>query len=504
MQQKFKHCQHCVFVSAGCMFLCISSQSVLQKKRQCVFQVKPQAYRYTTAGNVSGSVQTCENTHCCVGYFVMIEGQLSVDTLACDVVEKSCPDATCKAKLRLLHNNSSTVKCVCNTDFCNNNITWTPESEQPPRTYSYSEGNSALVVTVVVILFIIFFVIVAARWIIPFRKKKENLQSSCAEHGVLPACSCYTTKSSEIDMSHIELQQVLGQGHFATVFQGRYKGSAVAVKVLPAGWKHKFNTEKEVYELPLMKHAGIVHFLGSGRRPDDSSWFIVLQFAEYGSLHSFLCKHTISWMLSLKMCQTLSQGLSYLHSDLLSSDAHKPPVAHRDLSSFNVLVRADGTCALCDFGCSTILRSCSGHRCWQSDTTNMELGTLNYMSPEILEGSVNLRSSCFLMQGDVYALSLLLWEIWMRCSDLSEGGIAPQHLLPYEVELGANPTLERLILFVSHMDKRPSIPEYWELLPQGSALKEILTDCWDCDPDARLRAQCVVDRLGSFQSSFSQ
>lgn len=42
------------------------------------------------------------------------------------------------------------------------------------------------------------------------------------------------------------------------------------------------------------------------------------------------------------------------------ADVHKPAVAHRDLSSFNVLVRADGSCALCDFGCSTILRSCSG------------------------------------------------------------------------------------------------------------------------------------------------
>lgn len=48
-------------------------------------------------------------------------------------------------------------------------------------------------------------------------------------------------------------------------------------------------------------------------------------------------------------------------------------------------------------------------------------GTLRYMSPEILQGSVNLRDSAYLMQGDVYALALLLWEIWMRCSDLFEG-----------------------------------------------------------------------------------
>ncbi|XP_074499039.1 bone morphogenetic protein receptor type-2-like isoform X5 [Sebastes fasciatus] len=320
-------------------------------------------------------------------------------------------------------------------------------------------------------------------------------------------CSCQTTKTSEIHIVDIELQQIVGRGHFATVWQGKYQGSVVAVKVFPAGWKHQFTAEKEVYELPLMKHAGIVHFLGSERKPDGGSWLIVLQFAECGSLHSYLCKHTTNWMLSLKLCQSLSQGLSYLHSDLHRHDVHKPPVAHRDLSSSNVLVKADGTCVLCDFGCSTILRSCSGHRRWQSHTTNGEshaqLGTLRYMPPEILEGSVNLSSSWCLMQGDIYALGLLLWEIWMRCSDLFEGGAAPQHLLPYESELGANVTRDSLVQYVFHMDKRPSIPKHWELLPQGSVLQELLTDCWDCDADARLTAQCVVDRLVSHQSCYS-
>lgn len=46
------------------------------------------------------------------------------------------------------------------------------------------------------------------------------------------------------------------------------------------------------------------------------------------------------------------------------------------------------------------------------------------MSPEILEGSVNLKNTGYLMQGDVYALALLLWEIWMRCSDLFKGKLA--------------------------------------------------------------------------------
>lgn len=57
---------------------------------------------------------------------------------------------------------------------------------------------------------------------------------------------------------------------------------------------------------------------------------------------------------------------SQLHVSFLA-DVHKPSVAHRDLSSSNVLVRAGGTCVLCDFGCATILRSCLGQM------TNMEV-----------------------------------------------------------------------------------------------------------------------------------
>lgn len=52
----------------------------------------------------------------------------------------------------------------------------------------------------------------------------------------------------------------------------------------------------------------------------------------------------------------------------------------------------------------------------------------------------------------------------MRMSP-SAGGVAPQHLLPYESELGVV-TLDSLIQFVCHMDERPAVPRHWELLPQ--------------------------------------
>ncbi|KAK2861904.1 hypothetical protein Q5P01_001437 [Channa striata] len=408
----------------------------------------------------------------------------------CDIVEKSCPDSICKAETRF---NGRFIKCVCNTDLCNGNMSWTPESKQLQLTNSNSKDEvlkAAVIILPGVFVFLMFWFLTAKSKRF-FMEPKDN-QLSCPDD-VQRLCSCQTTGASEMEIDDIKLQQILHHGNFATVWQGEYQGSIVAVKVFPGERKHIFTAEKEVYELPLMKHPGIVNFLGTGRESDCSNWLIVLQYVEYGSLHSYLCKHTTNWMLSLKLCQSLSEGLSYLHTDLHKYDVHKPSVAHRDLSSSNVLVRADGSCVLCDFGCSTILRLCS--RQWLSQMTDMEdhaqMGTLCYRSPEILEGSVNLKSSSCLMQGDIYSLGLLLWEIWMRCSDLFEGGIAPPHLLPYESELGAGAVLDDLIQFVLQMQKRPSIPEHWQWLPQGSALQELLTDCWDCDPDARLTAQCL-------------
>lgn len=81
--------------------------------------------------------------------------------------------------------------------------------------------------------------------------------------------------------------QIVSHGNFATVWLGTYQESRVAVKVFPASWKHNFTAEKDVYELPLMRHSGIVHFLGTARKPYGESWLIVLQFAEnvsYGSI----------------------------------------------------------------------------------------------------------------------------------------------------------------------------------------------------------------------------
>ncbi|NWR55059.1 AMHR2 protein, partial [Bucorvus abyssinicus] len=89
---------------------------------------------------------------------------------------------------------------------------------------------------------------------------------------------------------------------------------------------------------------------------------------------------------------------------------------HRDLSSQNVLVRDDGTCAIGDFGLALALPP----PCQAGTGRGQLAGTQRYLAPEILDESLDLRAwGRALLQADVYALALLLWEILSRCQALS-------------------------------------------------------------------------------------
>ena len=136
----------------------------------------------------------------------------------------------------------------------------------------------------------------------------------------------------------------------------------------------------------------------------------------------------------------------------LLSDQYKPAVAHRDVTSRNVLVRADLSCVLADFGLSMRLtgsrpccpgdddtmaisevRSCdrdSGRMMMMKVLTCvcLQVGTVRYMAPEVLGGALNLRDcESALKQVDVYALGLLYWESFRRCSHLFPGETTLQH-----------------------------------------------------------------------------
>lgn len=104
---------------------------------------------------------------------------------------------------------------------------------------------------------------------------------------------------------------------------------------------------------------------------------------------------------------------------------------------------------------------------------NVRVGTQRYMAPEILEGTININLMSY-MSSDVYALSLVMWEVLSQCPKFESDGISPisydpaysvpQYCLPFTAELkNEMPTLEKMTHIVCEKKVRPR-PQAWWIL----------------------------------------
>ncbi|KAM9252262.1 LOW QUALITY PROTEIN: anti-Muellerian hormone type-2 receptor [Cariama cristata] len=301
------------------------------------------------------------------------------------------------------------------------------------------------------------------------------------------------------DLPALRFLQVLQAGRFSAVWRGTLQQRPVAIKAFAAGAAGRFAAERAVHALPLMEHENVARLLGTrGAGPPTHGGLLVLQLYPAGSLRHFLARHVGTWAGSVRLALSLARGLAFLHQELWRDGLYKPSVVHRDLSSQNVLVREDGTCAIGDFGLALALppRAQAGTGA-RHVVPIRKAGTQRYLAPEILDESLDLRAwGRALRQADVYALALLLWEILSRCQALSPGVPVPAFRLAYEAELGASPTGAELRRLAVEERRRPLIPPAWYRAPQpGGALPELLEDCWDPDPEARLSAERALQRL---------
>lgn len=201
------------------------------------------------------------------------------------------------------------------------------------------------------------------------------------------------------------------------------------------------------------------------------------------------------------MAISIARGLSHLHTKIQKADMLKTCICHRDLNSRNILVKADLSCCLCDFGFAMKVNGSrydyQGEMILAETKSIYEVGTVRYMAPEILEGAVNLRDcETSLKQIDVYSLGLVLWELCMRCQDFYPPEMqTPAYKAPFEAETGAHPSFDQMRSLVLQHKARPMFPVFWGGGVAAHASKEICEDLWDHDPDARLTSLCVEERL---------
>src|SRR5205085_2144889 len=120
--------------------------------------------------------------------------------------------------------------------------------------------------------------------------------------------------------------------------------------------------------------------------------YFSLEFVDGGPLSKRIAREPQPPRFAAAVSETLARAVQY---------AHDRGVVHRDLKPANVLLAADGTPKVTDFGLAKKLEEDSGQT-----QSGQVLGTPSYMAPEQAEGRSDVGRLA-----DVYALGAVLYDM---------------------------------------------------------------------------------------------
>ncbi|MGH8899499.1 MAG: serine/threonine-protein kinase [Egibacteraceae bacterium] len=190
-----------------------------------------------------------------------------------------------------------------------------------------------------------------------------------------------------------DLEDALGDGGMGAVYRARQRSSGgrlVALKRVrvPGDQDLLARIRREAEILAALDHPHIVRVYEFV--PDDGGIAIAMQYAPGGSLADRLAAQGRLEPVSVAaFAVPVAQALA---------SAHRRDVLHRDVKPGNILFTSDGEPLLSDFG---IARWKAGARLTQ---TGVQLGTAEYLDPEVADGSPPDERS------DVYSLGVVCYE----------------------------------------------------------------------------------------------
>jgi serine/threonine-protein kinase len=194
-----------------------------------------------------------------------------------------------------------------------------------------------------------------------------------------------------------EVREVLGAGGMGIVYKARHQRLKrdVALKMLLAGpyarpqERERFLREAEA--VAALRHANIVQVHDAGDfegRP-----YFTMELVEGGSLAQRLAGTPRPPREAASLVATLAKAVEV---------AHRSGIVHRDLTPGNILLTADGTPKIADFG---LARRLEGGV--ELTLSGVPVGTPSYMAPEQARGQRHAIGPAT----DVYALGAILYEM---------------------------------------------------------------------------------------------
>ena len=229
---------------------------------------------------------------------------------------------------------------------------------------------------------------------------------------------------------------LLGRGGMGAVYAAvreddQYR-KQVAVKVIPRLMADpaavaRFRSERQI--LANLEHPGIARLLDGGA--SEGVPYLVMEYVEGVPITEYVTSHNLPVPARLRLMLSVCEAVQYAHRNL---------VIHRDLKPGNILVTADGSVKLLDFG----LAKLAGPTLADSTLTARLMMTPGYASPEqILGGPVTTAS-------DVYSMGVVFYEMLTGAR-------------PYHVTGSSLHEVERAVC-----DTVPRKPSSLENLPAGT------------------------------------
>jgi serine/threonine protein kinase len=201
--------------------------------------------------------------------------------------------------------------------------------------------------------------------------------------------------STRPEVPGYELMDELGRGSMGVVYRARQRSlnRIVALKMILAGAHAgpaalaRFRAEAEA--AARLHHPTIVpiHELGEHAGMP----YAVLELIEGGSLDRRLSGAAWPPRAAAELVEALARAIEH---------AHRRGIIHRDLKPSNILLAADGTPKIADFGLAKMISGDGGQT-----RTGEILGTPGYMAPEQAEGRRDIGPAA-----DIWALGAILYE----------------------------------------------------------------------------------------------
>jgi eukaryotic-like serine/threonine-protein kinase len=194
-----------------------------------------------------------------------------------------------------------------------------------------------------------------------------------------------------------EVEEVLGRGGMGVVYKARHLrlNRPVALKMLLTGAhaspESRTRFLREAKAVAGLRHSNIVQVYDMGEQVGQP--YFTMEFVEGGNLAQKLAGTSQPPRQAAVLLATLAEAVQA---------AHQSGIVHRDLKPSNVLLTADGTPKISDFGLARRMEGEAGLT-W----TGTAVGTPSYMAPE----QAQARPLRWGPAVDIYALGAILYEL---------------------------------------------------------------------------------------------